>query len=173
MKRYVLILFGLLVLASCGIAPVTIDLLPMLGNSASGERPIAATGNLDLKLPDEDGEKISGYETIQLKPSMVSLEYQLDLSQNGNLTGNAEMAFYLASPEGFLWDDENQLGEAKEVNMSLKNQTVSGTLSLNPAQIDALMAGEIAMGAKVTGNVTGSATLSYEFKRLILKVAFF
>ena len=173
MKRLFLALIGLLALASCSMAPITIDLLPMLGDNANGSQSLVATGNLDLRLPDADGETVSGYDTIQVRPSMVSLDYQLELAQDGDLSGNAEVTFYLAAPGTNLWDGANQLGEPQQVDMSQAGQTISGTLNLNATQIDALMAGEIVMGARVSGNVTGSATVSYEFKQLTLKVAFF
>lgn len=173
MKRLLLTIIGLLALASCSMAPITIDLLPMLGDNASGSQSLVTTGNLDLRLPDADGETVSGYDTIQIKPSLVSLGYRLELTQDGDLSGNAEVTFYLAAPGANLWDSANQLGEAQQVDMGQASQIVSGTLNLNAAQIDALMAGEIVMGARVAGNVTGSATVGYEFKQLILNVAFF
>ena len=173
MKRLFLAFVGLLALSSCSIAPITIDLLPMLGENASGSENIVATGELDLRLPDDEGETISGYETIQFKPSMVNLNYELDISQDGNLQGSAEIAFYLTSPGGDLWDSTNMIGEAQQIDLSQNNQSISGTINLNSKQIDALMAGEITIGAKLSGDVTGSATVNYEFKQFILKIAFF
>ncbi|WP_457636689.1 hypothetical protein [Oceanithermus sp.] len=173
MKRLTLILVGLFALAACTTAPITIDLLPILGENASGSEEVTATGNLDLKLPGPNGETVSDYQTIPYKPASVNLDYKLYLSQDGNLQGNAQVTFYLAAPGADLWDSQNQVGEPVSVDMSQPQQTISGTLTLSPAQIDALMAGEIVVGAEISGNVTGSANVSYEFQQLILKVAFF
>jgi len=167
-----MLLATLFVLAACSAAPLTFDLLPSLGENVSGTAYISTNGNLNLQLPDANGITFSDFDTIELRPSMVGLDYQLDLSQNGNLQGVVQVTFYLAAPGADLWDSNNRLGEPKQVNMTLSRQTLSGSLSLNDSQIDALMAGTIVVGVKITGNVTGSANVSYEFKQLTLKVAF-
>ncbi|WP_457631008.1 hypothetical protein [Oceanithermus sp.] len=173
MKRLLIALVGLLALASCSMAPITIDVLPMLGDNASGSQSVVATGSLDFRLPDVSGQQVSGYDEIPMRPASVSLDYELSLEQDGDLSGTAQVTFYMAASSADLWDSANQLGEAQQVDMSRQQQTVSGTLALNDAQIDALMSGEFVVGARLSGNVTGSANLSYQFERLLLKVAFF
>ena len=127
----------------------------------------------DLYLPGDDGQVVSGYDAIQLRPASVSLDYELELGQDGDLSGTAEVAFYMAESSDVLWDDASKLGEAREIDLSQRSQTLSGTLLLNAAQIDALVSGEFVVGARISGQGEGSAIVSYEFKKLILNVAFF
>ena len=173
MKRLTLIFAGLLALAACSALPITIDLLPLLGDEVSGEQSISAAGDLDLRLPADEGVAISGYEAIEYKPATVSLDYGLNLAQDGGLEGEAEVAFYLAAPGDYLWDDDNLLGDPQRIEMDDTSQVVEGVLSLNQNQIDALVGGEIVVGARITGNVTGSARVSYEFTKLTLEITFF
>jgi len=174
MKRLLTALIGLIALAACSSAPITIDVIPLLGDDASGQQQVTVTdGTFDIYLPGEDGQTVSGYNAIQFSPASVSLEYELEISQEGDLSGTAEVTFYMAKSSDVLWDDANKLGGAQELDLGQQSQTVSGTLSLSPAQIDALMSGEFVIGARISGQGTGSAIVSYEFKKLLLNVAFF
>ncbi|WP_457629809.1 hypothetical protein [Oceanithermus sp.] len=174
MKRFSLLAIGLaLVLAACSTAPITIDLIPYLGDRVSGSETVSATGRLDLQLPDANGYTVSGFEAPALRPNSVVLDYALTLEQNGGLSGDAELTFYLAASDDDLWSAANQLGEPVDVDLNLDTQTLTGQLALSPAQIDALMSGSLKVGATLTGNATGTANVSYTFDRLLLKVAFF
>ena len=174
MKRLPLLAIGLAVLlAACSTAPITIDLLPYLGDRASGSETVSATGTLDLQLPDANGYAVSGFEVPALRPSSVVLDYALTLEQDGGLSGEAELTFYLASATDDLWSAANQLGDPVGVNLDLTTQTLTGELALSPAQIDALMSGNLKVGATLTGTASGTANVSYVFDALLLKVAFF
>ena len=174
MKRLSLLTLGLAaLLAACSTAPITIDLLPYLGEQASGSEPVSASGTLDLQLPDASGYAISGFEAPALRPSSVALDYTLTLEQDGGLSGDAELTFYLAASGDDLWSAANQLGEPVSVDLGQTEQTLTGQLALSPAQIDALMSGSLKVGATLTGNATGTANVSYAFDALLLKVAFF
>ena len=173
MKRILLALVGLLTLAACSMAPITIDVLPMLGDDASGSQQIASAGPVEMMLPSPEGEQVSGYQVPPMRPATVALDYALDLQVDGEMTGSVTVTFYLAASKDDLWKSESQIGEPKSVNLSEAAQTLSGTLELNGAQIDALMSGNMVIGAKLTGTATGQATISYEFTKLLLKVAFF
>ncbi|HGY08825.1 MAG TPA: hypothetical protein ENK37_02065 [Oceanithermus profundus] len=172
MRRLLLALVGLLALAACSMAPITIDVLPMLGDDASGSRQIASAGPVEMLLPGPDGRQVSGYEVPPIRPATVALDYALDLQRDGQMEGDVTVTFYLAASESDLWKAESQLGEPLAVSLAETAQTLSGTLELNGAQIDALMSGNMVIGAKLTGTATGQATISYEFTKLLLKVTF-
>ena len=177
MKRILLFLSLSLTLAACSLAPITIDLLPALeqNDADTGSHTVTATGNLDLKLPDASGYEVSDYEVPSLQPNQVELEYRLELTQDGGLSGDVELRFYLApaTQADELWTGDWQLGGAIAVDLSETTETYSGRLELSPQQIDALMSGGIRIGARVFGAANGTATVDYRFERLVLKVAFF
>ncbi len=175
MKRLLLFLGLAFALASCSLAPITIDLLPTLQENGadSGSKPITAGGAFDLKLPDASGYTMSGYEVPAVRPNQVKLEYTLALEINGDLSGDAELAFYLAASSDDLWNAANMLGDPATVDLDQTEQTLSGQLVLSSAQIDTLMSGSLTVGARISGTASGAATVSYHFERLVLKVAFF
>jgi len=173
MKRIILALVGLLTLAACSVAPITIDVLPMLGDDASGSRQITNAGPVEMLLPSAEGLQVSGYDIPPARPATVALDYALNLWRDGQMEGNVTVTFYLAANESDLWQAESQLGDPLTVNLAETAQTFSGTLELNSAQIDALMSGNMVIGAKLSGTATGQATISYEFTKLLLKVTFF
>ncbi len=164
---------AVLLLAACGVAPLAIDLLPLLGDDASGSRSVVADGDIEFRLPGDEGQALSGYETLGVRPAAVDLVYRLELSRDGNLAGEAFITFYLAAPGANLWSDDNRLGEAQRLDLQREIQEIAGTLSLSRSQIEALVSGEIVIGAMISGNASGSASIGYSFKQLTLKVAFF
>ena len=176
MKRIGLLFATLIALAACSAAPITIDLMPYLGEQASGSRQVVAPQGqeLELMLPDGEGYTASGYDTIGVRPSSVRLDYAMELSQaDGQLSGNARLTFYMAAPGDDLWTDANRIGEPVDLDLDLSKLDLSGSLSLNGAQIDALMSGAVTVGARISGSSSGSADVSYTFRELTLKVAFF
>ncbi len=173
MKRLLLALVGLLTLAACSMAPITIDVLPMLGDDAGGRQQLAGGGPAEMLLPGPEGRRVSGYEVPQAHPATVVLDYAVDLQIDSRMEGELTVAFYLAASESDLWKSESRLGEPKPVDLSEASQTVSGALELNDRQVDALMSGSMVIGAKLSGTATGQATLSYAFRKLMLLVALF
>jgi len=179
MKRFLIALVGLVSLAACSMAPITIDVIPLLDGSETGSgQIIVSSGGFDVYLPDSDGQVVSGYRALEVQPAAVSLDYELDLRQDGSLSGSAEVAFYMAAPGDYLWVSDNQLGDPQTVDFGQAAQTVMGTLSLSAEQIDALMAGEFVVGARISGTADdvpedGSVNIEYEFKKLMLEVTFF
>ena len=132
----------------------------MLGDNASGSKPIAGAGLVDFRLPDDDGEQVGGYEAPPVRPQTVALNYALDLSRDGEMSGDLTVTFYLAGNGENLWASGNQLGEAISVDVGRTAQTLSGTLELNQAQIDAMISGQMVIGARLKGDVSGEATIS-------------
>lgn len=175
MKRLLLFLGLALTLASCSLAPITIDLLPTLqeNEADSGSYRVQSAGDLDLKLPDASGYAVSGYEVPAVRPNQVKLDYALRIEQDGGLSGDAELRFYLAPAGADLWSAAEQLGVPVAVDLDQTSTTLSGSLELSPEQIDALMSGSLTVGARISGTASGAATVSYRFERLVLKVAFF
>jgi hypothetical protein len=175
MKRLLLFLGLSLTLAACSVAPITIDLLPTLQQNGAdaGTQTVSAAGDLDLLLPDASGYEVSGYEVPALRPNQVRLEYQLVLEQDGGLSGSAELRFYLAPAGSDLWNAAEQVGDPVAVDLGQTSATLSGSLELSPEQIDTLMSGTLAVGARIIGTASGTAAVSYRFERLVLKVAFF
>ncbi|XOB98266.1 hypothetical protein ACMC9I_10205 [Deinococcota bacterium DY0809b] len=175
MKRLLLFLGLSLTLAACSLAPITIDLLPTLQQNGAdaGTQTVTAAGNLDLMLPDASGYGVSGYDVPSLRPNQVKLEYALVLTQDGGLSGSAELRFYLAPAGADLWSASEQVGDPIAVDLGQTSTTLSGSLELSPEQIDTLMSGTLTVGARVVGTANGTATVGYRFDRLVLKVAFF
>ena len=144
----------------------------MLGDDASGSQQIANAGPVEMRLPDPDGRQVSGYQIPSVRPATVALDYALNLQRDGQMDGDVTVTFYLAASKDDLWKSESQLGEPISVSLAETAQTLSGTLELSSAQIDALMSGNMVIGAELTGTATGQATISYKFTKLLLKVTF-
>jgi len=176
MKRLGLLFATLVALAACSAAPISIDLLPYLGDQTSGSRQVQAPPGqeLELLLPGEEGYTASGYDTISVRPASVRLDYALELNQaDGQLSGDAQLGFYMAAPDADLWAEGNRIGEPVDLDLDQSSLDLAGSLSLNDAQIDALMSGAVTVGVRIHGSASGSAEVSYRIDRLVLKVAFF
>jgi len=174
----------LLFLVGCSVLPVPIDLLPYLGAKRSGSQSMSvAPGSyaLNIKLPDAGGYAASFEEAnIPVTVGYASLDYSLEgtlqgVSVSGTLTAQVYLAPYDA-PDPF--QPAYKLGDPVTVPVTTgRTINLSGTATLNNAQLSALNAKRLRMGVWVTGMVdvqaAGTLTLNYTITRATLKVGAF
>ncbi|HEX7022658.1 MAG TPA: hypothetical protein VF171_07360 [Trueperaceae bacterium] len=108
-----------LALSACSWLPLptTVDLLPRLGQQASGSYRTSVAASmpapLDAKLPDEAGA-IAGFsdEAPPVTVEWGELRYDIQISYQGPaLSGSLQAVLYLAPDNGErLWQEKYQLG---------------------------------------------------------------
>lgn len=179
------ILVGMLVgLAACAVAPITIDLLPRIGNEKSGELQlpvVPGTFPFTLKLPLEPYQVDFSDESF---PSVtgVGLDYRVKLSYTGilgqkPLGGTLTVQPYLAPQnDDPFFQDKHKLGSPQTVQLAVGQNEffLAGIAPLNATQLAGFNQKRLRIGYELTGNVSSNGfdllTFRYEVERLILSL---
>ena len=174
-----------LLLSACSVLPVPIDLLPYLGPNRSGTQsfqvPSGDYAFEGMKLPDGEGYPADFTQAnVPVRIGYASLEWALDAALQGpQVAGTLTAQLYLAPYDAQdPFRPEYRLGDPVTVEVVTgRAASLSGSATLNAAQLSALNAKKLRLGVEVSGRMSvergGTLTLSYTVTRAVLKVGLF
>lgn len=134
-----------------------------------------------MKLPDGDGYPVDFTQAnVPVRIGYASLEWALDaILQGPQAAGNLTAQLYLAPYDAQNpFQLEYRLGDPVTVEVVTgRTVSLSGSATLNAAQLSALNAKKLRLGVEVSGrmsvNGSGTLTLSYTVTQAVLKVGLF
>ncbi len=179
------LLLALPVLGGCSVLPVPVDLLPYLGQNRSGSystQVVPGTYTFSgTRLPDQAGYPADFTQAnLPVRIGYASLDWGLRVLLEGpQAAGSLTAQVYLAPYEAqnpFL--PEYRLGEPVTAQVATGQEvSLSGSATLNAAQLNALNAKKLRLGVELSGQLTvngsGLLTLRYEVVQATLKVGLF
>ncbi len=166
MKRFSILFALVLGLSACGPLPITIDLLPPIQDAGLAEksynRPLeiepgtdlSSLGTIAIELPDENGLDLTfPAPPLPARPTSLIFDFAVRLGYSLTcveaLDGTITLRGYLA-PEGPPWNDPI---EGLSLSASLKGSDevlLEGRAGLTPAQIEAILNGQVNLGLRLT-----------------------
>ncbi len=177
---------GLLGLTACSSAPITINLVPLMGSYTSGSlEPISVppgSYNVSLWYPSAQGYTLKINQSYSSLFTSASINYGISMKLSGltGVSGTGKVQLYLA-PAGTTNIEQSKyaLGPSAPFDFSQNAVSVQGQAKLNSAQLQALKssgAHQMMIIIHVSGTLSssgGSLTMNYNITQLELSLTVF
>lgn len=171
----------LLAVVACRAVPIPIDvdLLPHLGDLASGSQTVAVPpgdvpDRTPLRYPAAEGACVE-IDDLPVRLEHATIDYDVRVDYDGPpLEGTVTGQLYVAPGGAEVWSGTYVLGEPVVVGLADGSGRLSGSVRANAAQVSALNDGTICWGLELTGGgiaspVGGPATIAYAVETLRLR----
>ncbi|RIH84514.1 hypothetical protein [Calidithermus roseus] len=165
-------------LGACSALPITIDLLPHLGNQKSGsytqEVPPGQVTLSNAILPEGGWNADFSSQNIPVSFKTVRLSYEVAVSSSGvALSGSVRAQAYLAPmSESNPIQEKYKLGAEQSVDLGASSSKLAGSAELTPEQVTAVNEKKVKVLVVLNGTASsgsgGTLKLDYEVQKLLL-----